>query len=128
MIPATKFGERLAGGRKPRIAAAIAPEASSDAASRLMPSKLGERDGDADRDDRGVDQPADEAQAGVGRGRELAADDRRGHLLPAVARARAVEQRGDHERPRRSRTIAVIQALLSSQNVLARSARHGRRD
>ena len=37
MIPATKLAS-VWRAAKPRIAAAIAPEASSDAASRLMPS------------------------------------------------------------------------------------------
>jgi hypothetical protein len=37
MIPATKFAS-VWRAAKPRMAAAIAPEASSDAASRLIPS------------------------------------------------------------------------------------------
>ena len=52
MIPATKLAS-VWRAAKPRMAAAIAPEASSEAARSVDAGELGERERDAEQDDPG---------------------------------------------------------------------------
>ena len=91
MIPAMKFAS-VWRAAKPRMAAAIAPEASSEAASSLSAVNSASAKAHPMSDDDRVEDPAQEAQPRVGLLGELPADDRGGEC-----RAAAPEQPVEHE-------------------------------
>ena len=119
MIPATKLAS-VWRAAKPRIAAAIAPEASSERGEPVDAVELRRARPRRRQDDDRVDEPADEAQPRVGLGRELAARDRL-RRAGAAARERAVEHERDQQRDERSRRPRVIQAVVrTSQKPLGK--------
>ena len=100
ITPATKLAS-VWRAAKPRIAAAIAPEASSEAASRSTPFTRESAIATPSRMITALEQAADEAQARARLGRDLAADDGL-RQVRAAARERAVEQERGQQRDRRS--------------------------
>ena len=79
-----------------------------------MPVELRQRERDADQDDHGVDEPADEAQPRGGLGRELAARDRVARAASPRRDERAVEHERDEQRHAATRSPRGSSAARSA--------------